>query len=408
MLPSLRQKHIVLGVTGGIAAYKSADLVRRLREAGASVQVVMTANAEQFISKLTLQAVSGRPVRDSLFDPAAEAAMGHIELARWADVIIVAPASADFIARLAGGRADDLLTSLCLATTAPIALAPAMNQAMWKNTLTQKNLQVLREHAVQLLGPADGSQACGDVGPGRMLEPVDVVQQIQGLFKNGALAGLRLLITAGPTHEALDPVRFLANASSGKMGYALAQAAIEAGASVTLISGPVSTALLKPEQAELLRVVSAEEMYAAVMQQVGNCDIFLAVAAVADYRCTTIAPQKISKEAATFTLALERTPDIVAAVAKQNPRPFIVGFAAETEKLVERATEKRLRKGMDVIIANRVGEGQGFDSEENAVMVLWQNSAQEFAQTTKTKLARQLVALLGDIYRNTKGETHHE
>jgi phosphopantothenoylcysteine decarboxylase/phosphopantothenate--cysteine ligase len=402
IISALAHKRILLGVTGGIAAYKSADLIRRLREAGATVQVVMTENAKQFITPLTLQAVSGQPVRDNLFDSAAEAAMGHIELARWADLILVAPASADFIARLACGRADDLLTTLALATQAPLALAPAMNRVMWENSFTQKNVAALRKQGVTILGPAEGSQACGEVGPGRMLEPAELVQETSALFNTGAFAGLKVLITAGPTHEALDPVRFLTNASSGKMGYALAEAALEAGATTTLISGPVnlaSTIMAQKEQAKLIKVVTAQEMYEAVLQQIKECDLFIAVAAVADYRCKQVAKQKIHKDAATLRLELERTPDIVAEVAKLKKKPFIVGFAAETEKLVAKAKEKRMRKGMDVIIANRVGEGLGFDSDENAVTVLWQDKAKVFPRTSKQKLARQLVAWIGKIYR---------
>lgn len=405
---ALQNKHIVLGVTGGIAAYKSADLVRRLREAGAIVQVVMTANAEQFITKLTLQALSGYPVRSTLFDPAAEAAMGHIELARWADMIIVAPASADFIARLATGRADDLLATICLATRAPIVVAPAMNQMMWQHTLTQKNLQVLQANGIYCLGPAQGQQACGEVGPGRLLEPADIVSHVDALLLTGDLAGLKLVVTAGPTQEALDPVRFLSNASSGKMGYAVAQAAIEAGATVTLISGPVS-GLTPPQGALLVPVVSAEEMYTAVMQRTENCDIFVAVAAVADYYFPAKASNKISKDEATLHLTLARTADIVTAVAQQAKKPFIVGFAAETENLIARAQEKRLRKGMDVIIANQVGANMGFHSDENAVTVLWEEKgtlcSEQFSRCAKTLLAKQLLHLLGKIYRR---KHHHE
>lgn len=403
MRSSLRHKQIVLGITGGIAAYKSAELVRRLREAGALVQVVMTEKAQQFITPLTLQALSGLPVRTDLFDSAAEAAMGHIELARWADMILVAPASADVMARLAQGRADDLLTTLALASEAPLALAPAMNQAMWKNKLTQKNLQVLKEHQVLILGPGEGSQACGDVGPGRMLEPQEIMEQVAAYFKTEALSGLRLLMTAGPTHEAIDPVRYIANASSGKMGYALAEAAIEAGAEVTLVSGPVSATLPKPAKAKLLEVTSAEEMHQAVKQEVGQCDIFLAVAAVADYRVSQQASQKISKDAATLNLTLERTPDIVAEVAKQKHKPYIVGFAAETENLLEHAQEKRRRKGMNMIIANQVGQGLGFNSNDNAATVIWETKnkerSQEFSLTSKHKLARQLISLIAETYK---------
>ncbi len=397
---ALQQKRILLGVTGGIAAYKSADLVRRLREAGAEVQVVMTENAQQFITALTLQAVSGQPVRSHLFDSTAEAAMGHIELARWADLILIAPASADFIARLSGGRANDLLTTLCLATQAPIAVAPAMNQVMWKNTLTQKNAQVLRKQKIQILGPGEGSQACGEFGPGRMLEPAEIVKAVSAFFKTGLLAGLRVLITAGPTQEAIDPVRYLTNASSGKMGYALAEAALLAGAAVTLVSGPVH--LTASEQIKRIPVVTAEEMYQAVLREVKSCDLFLSVAAVADYRCKKIAAQKIHKAAATLSLELERTADVVAEVAKLKKRPFIVGFAAETENLLARAKEKRKRKGMDVIIANRVGAGEGFESDENAVTVLWGEQAKNFPRASKQKLARQLIACLGKIYRGEK------
>jgi len=399
---SLAQKRILLGVTGGIAAYKSADVVRRLREADAQVQVVMTKNAQQFITPLTLQAVSGQPIRDNLFDPAAEAAMGHIELARWADLILIAPASADFISRLASGRANDLLTTLCLATQAPIAVAPAMNQVMWQNTLTQKNLQVLRKQHIHILGPAQGSQACGDFGLGRMLESLDIVKAAAELFKTGAMAGLRVLITAGPTHEAIDPVRYLTNASSGKMGYALAEAAVEAGAQVSLISGPVnlnSPLLTQESMVKINRVVTAQEMLEAVLYQVDDCDIFLGVAAVADYRCKQIASQKIHKEAATLKLELESTPDVLAEVARRKKKPFIVGFAAETENLLITAKEKQMRKGMDVIIANRVGKGLGFNSDDNAVTVLWRDQSKSFSRTSKSKLARHLVALIAKIYR---------
>ncbi len=399
---SLAQKRILLGVTGGIAAYKSADLVRRLREAAALVQVVMTENAQQFVSALTFQALSGLPVRENLFDPAAEAAMGHIELARWADLILVAPASADFIARLASGRANDLLTTLCLATQAPIAIAPAMNQVMWKNTLTQRNVQVLRQQGLQILGPDEGSQACGEIGFGRMREPAELLKEVSAFFQPPALSGLHILLTAGPTQEAIDPVRYLTNASSGKMGYALAEAAIAAGATVTLISGPVhlsSTLLTNTARAKIIHIRSAEEMYAAVMQEVKNCDIFIAVAAVADYRSKQQASQKIHKSAATWTIELERTPDIVAEVAKLPNKPFIVGFAAETEKVLERAKEKRIRKGMDVILANEVGQDLGFNSDENAVTLLCQNQSKHFPRTHKQKLAPLLIAELIKIYK---------
>lgn len=396
----LAKKQIVLGVTGSIAAYKSADLVRRLREVGAVVRVVMTENAERFITPLTMQAVSGYPVHQALFDIHAEAAMGHIELARFADLILVAPASADFMARLANGSADDLLTTICLATPAPIALAPAMNQGMWKHTSTQANLQVLQQKGVHILGTTEGSQACGDMGPGRMLEPKDIVAKISALFITGALAGLKVLVTAGPTHEAIDPVRFITNGSSGKMGYALAEAAQEAGAEVTLISGPVH--LAKPQHLDVVSVVSAKDMYDQVMRNVADYDIFLAVAAVGDYRCQTIAKQKIHKDKATFALTLERNPDIVSGVGELPNKPFTVGFAAETEDVIEQAQAKRKRKNMDMIIANRVGEGLGMGSDDNAVTVIGPGLEQTFAMTSKRKLARQLITLIAKEYRKEK------
>ncbi len=392
----LANKQILLGVTGGIAAYKSADLVRRLREVGAEVRVVMTDHAKEFITPLTMQAVSGNPVHEDLFDLKAEAAMGHIELARWADAILVAPATADFMARLLKGEANDLLTTLCLAAKAPIALAPAMNQGMWKNTLTQNNVQALREKGIHILGPSEGSQACGDVGPGRMLEPLDIVDRLAQIFVSGSLAGKHVVITAGPTHEAIDPVRFISNASSGKMGYALAEAAVEAGARVTLISGPVS--LSKPARMKVIDVVSAQDMFAAVMAEMQECDIFLSVAAVADYRCKTTASQKIAKTAEKLTLELERNPDILANVAKLSPRPFVIGFAAETEDLEKKAQAKLMNKNLDMIIANQVGEGVGIGSEENAVTVLWKDGKQEFAKMSKQKLARELIKFIGSFF----------
>jgi phosphopantothenoylcysteine decarboxylase/phosphopantothenate--cysteine ligase len=388
----LVNKQIVLGVTGGIAAYKSADLVRRLREAGAIVRVVMTEKAKEFITPLTMQAVSGNPVHDDLFDLQAEAAMGHIELARWADVILVAPATADFMARMVNGEANDLLTTLCLATKAPIALAPAMNQGMWKNTLTQDNVQALHAKGVHLFGPGEGDQACGDVGPGRMLEPTELVQRVVDLFATGVLAGKHVLITAGPTHEAIDPVRYIGNASSGKMGYALAAAAAEVGATVTLISGPVH--LEKPARIHRIDVISAQDMFDAVMQHVSACDIFLSVAAVADYRCKTISPHKIAKQAETLHLELERNPDIVARVAQLEKRPMVIGFAAETEHVLAHAAEKLKQKNLDMIIANQVGSNQGIGSDENAVTVLWRDGQQSFPLMSKQKLARELIALI--------------
>jgi phosphopantothenoylcysteine decarboxylase/phosphopantothenate--cysteine ligase len=390
----LADKRILLGITGSIAAYKSPDIVRRLREAGAEVRVVMTENAKCFITPLTLQAVSGNPVHDELFDLQAEAAMGHIELARWADAILIAPATADCMSRLAKGRADDLLTTLCLATKAPIALAPAMNQGMWKHTLTQENLQELQQKHIHIFGPGEGSQACGDVGFGRMIEPDAIVTHLNAIFATGALAGLNVLITAGPTHEAIDPVRYITNGSSGKMGYALAEAAREAGANVTLISGPV--AIPVPRHIKQIAIVSAQDMYTAVMEGIHDCDIFLSVAAVSDYRCKTIATQKIHKHDDHPVLELERNPDIVASVAKLELKPFIVGFAAETENVVEQAQAKRQRKKMNMIVANEVSVGMG--TENNSVTVIGK-AVTTIPIMPKQKLARQLVAMIAVEYQ---------
>lgn len=392
---SLYNKHILLGVTGGIAAYKSADLVRRLREVGAIVRVVMTENAKRFITPLTMQAVSGLPVHEDLFDVQAEAAMGHIELARWADLILVAPATADFIARLTQGMADDLLSTLCLATDAEIALAPSMNQAMWRNTQTQSNVKTLKKKGIQVLDTAEGSQACGDVGPGRMLEPTMIVEKISHLFRTTSLAGKRVMITAGPTHEAIDPVRFISNPSTGKMGFAIAEAAREAGAEVILISGPVT--LATPKDVKRLDVVSAEHMFSAVKKQISSCDIFFSVAAVADYRSKKVSKQKIHKTEETLTLTLERTPDIVAEIAAQKNRPFIVGFAAETEHVLKSAKEKRQRKDLDIIVANKVGGELGFASDENEVTVVWEKGQRSLPRMSKQKLARKLIELTAEL-----------
>ena len=402
---SLINKQILLGVTGGIAAYKSADLVRRLREAGATVRVVMTAGAKEFITPLTMQAVSGHPVHDNLFDLEAEAAMGHIELARWADVVLVAPATADFMARLAQGEAKDLLMTLCVATKAPLAIAPAMNQGMWQNASVQTNLATLVARGIHIVGPAAGSQACGDVGMGRMVEPLDIVKSVSQLFTPGSLQGQRVLITAGPTREAIDPVRYISNASSGKMGYALAQAAMEAGADVTLVSGPVS--LAKPPQVQCIDVVSAADMLTAVMDAVPACDIFIAVAAVADYRCKTIATHKMAKTSPTLTLELERNPDIVATVAALPRKPFVVGFAAETDNVIANAKSKLEKKQLDLIIANEVGGNDlGFHSDDNAATVLWQQEEVTLPRLSKSQLARELIALIAKIKSTIKDESN--
>lgn len=394
-MSALNNKKIVLGATGGIAVYKSPDLVRRLREAGAEVQVVMTAGAQQFVTPLTFQAVSGHPVRTELWDTAAEMAMGHIELARWADLVLVAPATADFMARLAHGSADDLLTTLCLATEAPIALAPAMNWAMWGNPATQKNVQLLTDRGVRMLGPGEGELAEGEVGIGRMLEPTEIVTALaEGA--GSLLRNARVLITAGPTREPIDPVRFLSNRSSGKMGFAVARAAAEAGARVTLVSGPVQ--LVTPKTVRRVDVETAADMQAAVIREIASADIFIAAAAVADYAPAEIASQKIRKHSEVLRLDLDRTPDILAEVAARVPRPFIVGFSAETEKLEAHAREKLEKKRLDLIAANWVGAGRGFDRDDNALMVYWRDGAAELGTASKLELARRLVALIADHY----------
>ncbi len=393
----LSNKRIVLGVTGGIAAYKSAELVRRLRDAGAEVRVVMTAGATQFITALTMQALSGQPVRTHLFDSEAEAAMGHIELARWADCVLIAPASANTLARLAQGLADDLLSTLCLATRAPLLVAPAMNQVMWEHPATQTNLAQLAARGVQICGPATGGQACGEVGPGRMLEPVELVAAVAGTFATGALGGLRVLVTAGPTREAIDPVRFISNRSSGKMGYAIAAAAVEAGAQVILVSGPV--ALTTPDRVERIDVETAAEMHAAVLARAADCDIFIAAAAVADYRPQTVAAHKLKKKDAALKLGLERTADILADVARARPAPFTVGFAAETEKLAEHARTKRMAKSLDMVAANLVNvPGQGFDVDDNALTLYWEGGEFDLPRLPKPQLARALITQIARRY----------
>jgi len=390
----MRGKHILLGVTGGIAAYKSADLVRRLIERGAQVQVVMTASAREFIGATTFQALSGRAVRESLWDPAAEAAMGHIELARWADIVLIAPASADFIARLAGGRADDLLSTLCLATAAPLVLAPAMNQQMWANAATQANVATLTQRGVRLLGPGVGEQACGELGPGRMLEPSQIADLIEPLWANtGPFTGKRVLVTAGPTREAIDPVRFVSNRSSGKMGYAVAQAMRAAGAEVVLVSGPVS--LAPPPGVRCVSVESAAQMLEAVERELPGTHVLVATAAVADYRPVSVADRKIKKRTEQLTLELTRTTDILATVAARSQRPFVVGFAAETDSVEQHALEKLQRKNLDMIAANEVGTSMAFDCEDNALLVLWRGGGRaELKRAPKLELATGLVALI--------------
>jgi phosphopantothenoylcysteine decarboxylase / phosphopantothenate---cysteine ligase len=384
---------ILLGVTGGIAAYKSPDLVRRLIERGADVQVVMTSAAQRFVSPMTFQAVSGRPTRSDLWDGTAEAAMGHIELARWAQLVLVAPASADFIARMAGGRADDLLATLCLATEAPIVLAPAMNRVMWTNKATQANVDTLITRGIRILGPASGNQACGEVGPGRMWEPAKLAESLlEPPVNAGLLAGLNVLITAGPTRERIDPVRYLTNRSSGKMGFAVAAAAREAGAHVTIVSGPVQ--LQTPVGVTRINVESARDMYAAVHRQVADADVFIAAAAVADFQPVTVAKQKIKKQGLSVKLDLEPAPDIVRSVADMAKRPFVVGFAAETNDVEDNARSKLKRKKLDMIAANQVGEGIAFDCDDNALTVIWPGGKVEVARGPKIDVARQLIALI--------------
>lgn len=397
----LINKRILLGVTGGIAAYKSAELVRRLRDQGAEVCVVMTRSACEFITPLTMQALSGRTVHTELLDDAADSGMSHIELARWCDVVLVAPASANFIARLAHGLADDLLSTLCLATTAPVVIAPAMNQQMWSNSATQENVATLGKREIKIVGPAEGSQACGEVGPGRMLEPEKLLQAAGQLFSTGLLADLKMIVTAGPTHEAIDPVRYITNYSSGRMGYAVARAAAEAGANVTLVSGPVT--IEPPYQVRHISVQSAHQMRDAVMSGITGSDIFVAAAAVADYRCADVAVQKIKKKSDDLSLLLQKTPDILAEVAGLPQAPFTVGFAAETENLLDNARLKLENKNLDMIAANQVGEGLGFNVDENELQVFWQTGSQTLnhqilERAPKERLARQLIQVIANCY----------
>ncbi len=397
-MATLQGVNILLGVSGGIAAYKTPDLVRRLRERGAEVQVVMTQGAQQFVTATTFQAVSGRPVRADLWDPAAEAAMGHIELARWADLVLIAPATADLLARVAAGRADDLLTTLLLATAAPVAVAPAMNSLMWAKPATQQNVAALRARAVVVIGPGHGSQACGETGDGRMSEPLEIAAAIEAMFAARSttpaalLSGRKLVITAGPTREAIDPVRYISNRSSGKMGFALAEAARAAGAEVVLVAGPV--ALSTPHDVQRIDVQTAAQMHAAVMAAIGDADVFIGTAAVADYRPSETAVRKIKKSAERITMELERTADILADVAALSKRPFTVGFAAETHDVEAYAKEKLERKGLDMIAANEVGDGKAFDCDENALIVLWPEGRQQLPSASKRELARELIALI--------------
>ncbi|HFQ5289412.1 TPA: bifunctional phosphopantothenoylcysteine decarboxylase/phosphopantothenate--cysteine ligase CoaBC [Vibrio vulnificus] len=392
-MQTLAGKKILLGISGGIAAYKCADLTRRLKERGAEVQVVMTKAAKEFITPLTMQAVSGRPVSDSLLDPAAEASMGHIELAKWADLILLAPATADLIARMAAGMGNDLLTTLVLATDAPVAVSPAMNQQMYRNVATQENIATLSRRGMEIWGPAAGEQACGDVGPGRMLEPMQLVALCEQFFQPKPLQDKSILITAGPTREAIDPVRYITNHSSGKMGYALAQAAMQLGANVTLVSGPVS--LPTPVNVNRINVDSAQEMYDAVMTQASDHDVFISCAAVADYRPATIAEQKLKKtdDSDEMTITMVKNPDIVASVsAMTENRPFTVGFAAETNDVEVYARRKLEKKKLDLLCANDVSvEGQGFNSSDNAITLYWSQGEKALPLNSKAALSMEIL-----------------
>jgi phosphopantothenoylcysteine decarboxylase/phosphopantothenate--cysteine ligase len=391
-------RRILLGVSGGIAAYKAAELLRVLQQAGHEVRVVMTRAAMEFVRPLTFQALSGKPVHSDLLDPNAEAAMGHIELARWAERILIAPASADVIARLAHGQADDLLAAVCLASEAPVAIAPAMNRAMWAHAATAENIQTLQRRGVQVWGPDEGVQACGEVGPGRMLEPTELAQRMQHWLAPGVLQGVRVLVTSGPTHEPLDPVRYLGNRSSGRMGHAVAAAAAEAGAHVTLVSGPV--ALPDPaDMQEVLPVKTAQDMHAACMARASGTDIFIAVAAVADFRPAEVMSNKIKKgDAQDVSLKLVRNPDILADIAALPDAPFTVGFAAETEKLAEYAQAKLREKRVQMIAANRVSASAGFEAEDNALTLFSAQGQEELPHAAKTELARQLIQRIAMHY----------
>ena len=396
--------NVVLGITGGIAAYKAPDLVRRLRERGAEVQIVMTSSAEEFVTSTALQAVSGKPIRSNLWDKEAEAAMSHIELARWADVVLVAPATAEVMARIVSGGAPDLLTTICLATEAPIAVAPAMNHVMWSNPATQSNREVLEQRGVHILGPGVGSQACGETGAGRMLEPDAIaatVFSLTGGKGEGLLEGRKVVVTAGPTREAIDPVRYITNRSSGKMGYAIASAAAAQGANVVLVSGPVN--LAEPSGVDVVHVESAEEMFAATHAAIIDADIFIGAAAVADYRPAAAVEQKIKKTNEAMTIDLVRCRDILASVATLDNAPFTIGFAAETENVIEYARGKLTKKKLDMIIANRVGRDCGFDRDDNAATALWNGGEKSFPTSSKIDLARNLIELATEHFYAVRG-----
>lgn len=396
----MNNKNILLGITGGIAAYKAAELVRLFVTHQANVKVVMTKNAAEFITPLTMRTLSGNNVYTKIFSQELDIDLEHIALARWADAIIVAPCSANFISKLAHGLADDLLSTTCLATISPIAIIPAMNKEMWNAGVIQENIVTLKRRGVFILGPASGIQACGETGLGRMLEPLEILEQIPQLFESQILYGKKIVITAGPTHETIDPVRYISNHSSGKMGYALANAAKEAGAKVILISGPTNLDIPYPTQIKFIQVTTAKEMYQAVMQEVADCDIFIGAAAVSDYRPATSYLQKIKKDRPNITLELERNVDILTEVAMLVKRPLVVGFAAETENLLANARKKLESKKLDMIVANQVGEELGFNKDENSATVLCKNLDQvEFANTSKAKLAKQIIEYINNIQR---------
>lgn len=390
---TLAGKQIVVGITGSIAAYKAADLVRRLREAGAEIRVVMTKSACEFITPLTLQTLSGHPVALELLDADQESAMGHITLARWADWILIAPASADIIARLVHGRADDLLSTLCLASESPLTISPAMNNKMWENQATQENIAALKARGIHILGPASGDQACGEQGEGRLLEPRDIINELSRLMVPAKLQGKRVLITAGPTYEPIDPVRFIGNRSSGKMGFAVAKAAVEAGAEVILIAGPVH--ITTPTGVTRIDVATAQQMHDAVLESLTPCDIFIGCAAVADFRPEEVANNKIKKtQHDSLQLKLTATTDIVSAVANQHNKPFVVGFAAETEHVSEYAQDKLQGKNLDMIAANQVSSNMGFAVDDNALQVFWPQGMKVLPLASKTQLARDLMTLI--------------
>ena len=393
---NLINKRILLGVTGGIAAYKSAELLRRLQDQGAEVRVVMTRGAQEFITPLTMQALSGYPVQIDLLDTETETVMGHIELARWADLILIAPATADFMARLVAGRGDDLLTTICLAATCKIAVAPAMNQAMWSKNTTQDNLAKLRKSGAIMLQPDEGIQACGEIGVGRLMSVPDIVTAVSSVFQSGTLKGQKVVITAGPTREAIDPVRYISNHSSGKQGYAIAEAAVEAGANVELITGP--TSLAPPQRVRVHSVESAEDMFNEVQATIEGADIFIGVAAVADYRPKVSSNHKIKKEGDDgLTLEMVQNPDILKFVAGRKEKPFTVGFAAETGSLIEHAKQKLQKKKLDMIIANNVADPNiGFNSDNNQTIVLTATAKHEIPMMSKTELARQLIDLIAN------------